>query len=504
VAALVTHRDKLVAPALGLIGAIFLFWFTMGGSWVGDIGLEGTPEVRVSPDGAEVRFRTRAEVPGEIRLFRFLDEGEGGEAKLDSKTRIYRAADDSPGHVHLVTVERLVPGRSYAAEVHFPDGSSHHRSKFRIPERATIQDLRVERSRDGAAEVQFRMPFAVDGHLRQGPPGSDGALPLPGDPGEQWSIPLPLDDPFAEVTGVYLDLEGAAGWKQTFGPYDFPGLDGEVREAIEDLDVSGILSEIEDQRRGGAMSTILPAIQDKLRLHRIHKLLDRIRAPVDSFFASGISSERKLGLFHAIQRLAPIDFYSVARDLPPLLKVERFTKSFLPITEKPHFETLPGVVVGDQVSIQLVRPADRKVALLPAGVDAQAYQRSVHRPIPGVELGPSVKAQETYQVPLPAPLPKEVTLVVQVANFQPDYYLEVEVNGALTLLMNTPAPGVVLGGPESRGVERAVVRRSAKLPTHVLRTGRNQVTMRMHGFGPVVGGPTWVHALDVYYLRGAR
>ena len=447
-----------------------------------------------------------SEVPGEVRLFRYVDEGGEGEERLDSATRIYRAVDASPAHVHLVTIERLVAGRSYAAEVHFPDGSSRHRVRFQIPERARIEGLELRRGRNGEAQLEFTMPFAVDGHIRQGPPDSEADLPLPGQPATRWEIPLPSQDPFEQVTGLYLDLEGAAGWAQTFGPYDFPGLDGEVRARLEELDVAGILSEIEAARtRGGGKST-LATLQDELRKYRIPQVLDQIRGRAGPFFRSEVAFERKLGLFHALQKLAPIDFYAVARNLPALLNVERFTKDFLSVTEKPRFEGLPGVVTGDFVAVQLVRgEVAEKAALMPLGVDPRAYQRGVHgTQIRGVNLGARAEPLLLAKPRLPAPLPEQVTLVAQVANFHPDYYLKVRVNGELTLLMNTPNPAVVLGAGEVRSVQQVVVRRSAELPTKVLRPGENKVEVTLHGFGPVSGGPAWVHQLDVYYKRGGR
>lgn len=498
-------------PAGALAAAVLvlvLLAYALRPGWEGDTRLRGPVRVTVSPEGAAFHFETLSQVPGAVRLFRFLSEGP--EARLDSVTRDYRAADEAPGHTHQVMVDRLVEGRRYAGEVIFPDGSSAHRVEFAIPRSEVAAEVALTWASPGGAELAFSVGFPVRGRIRQGESADAPGLNLEGEPRSEWRVPIPLADPFQAVDDLYLELTGAAGWSRRFGPYSFRGLDGQAIQRLQGLDVRGLLEEVEAVRTrqpAGADQAVpvLRALKERLQEAHIQEVLQRLRPHVAGFFQrSDVPFENRRDLFVALQRLAPLDYYCLARNLPPLLDVWKVYTEFLTVGSGSFFVSATGSVL-EGVRTDVVSLLGSREVLRPVEVPAERFAAAIE---PSRQLFGSLPAstpRRTLELSLPAPVPPVVELVIEARNLHPDYYLEVEVNGALPLLIHNPEPSRALQRLEDLPWDSTRLRttRVARLPKEVLLPGRNRVVLQLHTVGPVLPFPASVERVAVYYRLGS-
>lgn len=489
---------------LGLGGIILgglavLLWLAFP-RWEGDTRLGGTPQLYVSPSGAQIEFQTLASVPGAIRLYRFL--GEGPDAELDDRTRPYQAADDEPRRSHRVILDRLVEGRRYAAEVLFPDGSSHHRLEFRVPTSEALEDVRLDRVSAEKVELRFRLDFPVGGAVRQGDPDSEEGVPLEGPMRSEWRIPIPVRDPFQPVRELYLDLTGAAGWSRRFGPYDFAGLDGQVAQRLEDLDVEAILEAVASLQGEG--SRLLLALREQLKEKKVNQVLQILRPHASHFFRSQeLAFDRRRNLLRALQRLEPVDFLCEAEQLPPLLGISKLYVEMMATRTRTRFENQLGDRIKDVQVVEVDLAAANEV-LRPVGVSPDAYRPVTLRARTWLGFLAASFSQHSAEFRLPRQLPGAVDLDIQVSNLYPETYLEVLVNGEVQVLLHNPDRNLTLGDPPRLGREpkQLIFRRAANLPLEALRGGRNEVLVRLHRMGKVPEYPTRIERLAVYYRRG--
>ncbi len=492
-------RQRMGHPALWAgVAAMCLLpvlvYFSWG--WSGDTGLTEPIRVAVSPAGVQVRFSTVSKIPSAVRLFR----------KMDGKSRDYLKKTPA-AQTHDMEVAPLVQGRDYACEVLFPDGESRHRVEFSIPDTVVLQEVKLERPTGGKPVLSFKAPFPVSGRVRQ--EGSDGGFEIPfrDEPKREWSVALLYDDPFAPLSSIYLELEGAGGWKDSFGPYSFDGLDGQLVQNLNRVDVEAILFEAENERLSGRSGgSILPFLRSKLQAKNVLEDLQRLRPHVDKFFSSStVSFDRKTALFRVLQKLAPIDFYCIARNLPAILEVDRLYARFVKTTRRPSFQgPSEGNLPAGWVRLALTNPDAERFPLLPHGSQSGRYSQKLDRTLFGSKLSPRGLPRSTVGFTLPSEKTRQVSLSFQVGHFSPEYYLEVILNGEVSLLIHSPDPskGSLPAGKSPVKVSDITVQAVVEIPTELVKPGRNQMVITLKEMGQAKGGPTWIEGLDVYYRRG--
>lgn len=445
-------RPHTVAIAAGLAAAALL-WIFLAPPAVGDYGLRGAPRATVSPKGAELVYQTVEAMPGRVRLYR---EAQGTTAgALDDRSRDYPALDAEPGVVHRFTLDRLVAGRGYVAKFLFPDGREDHPLAFRIPEAPRIDGLRLRRG-DGGATLSFGFEFPVGGRVRW----KAGSLPseaaLAGDRQTEWKVPVPVPDPFQAVAEVFLELDGAAGWEEKFGPYGFPGLDAELIEELARVDPARELALAREARGrpGGARDAVLQ-LQERLQAAGTIDALLRFAPVAGAFFAGpGRSFEARAAVLGALGRLAPIDFFCTAMGMPRLLEVERLYGELAGVGGVMRYDRLP--------------PPDlARIELEPAP--------------PGTPLG----------FDLPAARPGFVECEVVLERMDPEDYYELDFNG----LVRIPVPSGELRA------KPGPVRRVVRLPVEAARAGPNVLTLARGELAPPVpaGAPPERPRIAVYH-----
>ncbi len=500
----------LAALLLGLAGLSAWFFAPRAAS---DTRLAGPVRIQVSPKGAVLEFETLAEVQGRVRV---TSIDPAGAEEVVPVLREYGSADGKGGFRHRLVLGELPGPRRYLAELLFPDGSAHHKTPFEIPGPPRLEGLKPRWVGPSQADLVYRLPFPVTGKVRYRVSSGPGEVDLPSELRAEGEVRLPLERPFESIGAVVLDLQGAAGWTGTFGPFDLPGLDGQVLDALHPVDVSAELAGAEtaftSAGAGGTATRSAPRKVSEALGRRLGELgvigtLAALKPHAGEFFASPIVAfARKRALFERLQDLEVIDLYCRARGAPPLVETGPLFRSLLEVTTRPAFEWLEGQIPPEIVAERREPGQDRDL-LRPREVPAAAARVVVERSITAV--GPrrgEIPSARAFEFRLPTPVPAEVHLEVRLRNFYESYFLEARIDDRLRVLLWNPRtePGLRIGPDLPRPESLPVTRLACRLPVEAIQGGPVRIEIELRSVAGIGDYATLIERVAVYHRDRSR
>lgn len=490
-------RGAALAAALVLVVLGSAWWFAPGAP--GDHRLQGAPRIMVSPKGARFEFRTVAPVPTAVRVRRF-EPGSSGD--FAGTAREFRPSGEARIR-HRVELTGLQAGSRYVAEILFPDGGADHPTQFGLPREGEVPAPGVRWISARRLELTVRCGFPVSGQLQlvggASRPLSDEAA---GELREEWRVPLEFDADFVDPPPVRLKLAGAAGWETEVGPFDYPAVDGQLLDDLSSIDPSAEVRRALSRRAEQGGSAAVRLLRERIEELGLINTLDDFRAHAGPFFsAAEVPLARKFQLFHRLQELARIDLFCTASGVARLMNVAKLYSDFLSTGTRLSYE-LPGGGVPDDVEVRQRRLAPGPRIFRPVEVSPGDFQPGVDRSIR--VYGQHRRIREVERVPfdLPDPLPDRVAFQVEVLNLSPWGFVELEVNRAVRVELHDPAAAAdLVEGPDLPLVDSLPRTRVVLdgMPSGLLRSGRNEVAVRLHRLGPPGDYAPAVARVAAYY-----
>lgn len=474
----------LLGAFLGIMVGLFL----TQARWDGNTRLQSPVRIRTSSHGLECQFRSESRIPTAIRL----RDQEGQE-------RIFRAQTNEPGQEHRLVLADLPAGK-HDLEVLFPDGSGAHSQAVEIPESAQLSNLDLSPQPQGGSRLGFRMNFPVRGKARLRL--SDTKLEESFGPklASSWTLDLEKVGPFVRVEDLYLDLEGAAGWKESYGPYLFEPLDQQILKLLAEQDPRLWLDNLEARRlQGGDLEDL---VQERLKENgsRLTLLLDRFRHFLYRYYRSDeLDFERRRAFYSQLLSWVPLEFYLELRSLPPRFGLERLVQEWIRVLPTVSFEGVEGAGLDRFRKYQSPK-SETRPALLPQGMDQAVFQR-LCRTVQA-EYGGKLRplARKTYEFHLPKKAPDRVELELVVQNMYPESYLAVRLNESVQVFLREVRPDrSVQELSERKPGRRWASRFVIQPPAEVLRAGRNFLQVELHRLVGLPPLPTALDSFAVYY-----